>query len=431
MAKTQINVGLIGLGVVGTGVARILLENAENLARRAGLPVVLKRAADLDLTRDRGLRFPEGMLTSDAGRILGAPDIDVVVEVIGGVKPARQFIETALKAGQHVVTSNKEVIAKHGREFLELARQHGVNVYYEAAAGGGIPIVHSLKNCLAANNIQRIYGIVNGTTNFILSKMHDEGADFSEVLREAQSMGFAEADPTADVDGYDVAYKLSILASISFNTHIRYEDIHFEGIRAVAAADIRAARQVGYVIKLLAIGIKHANGDIELRVHPTMIPAGHPLAGVKGSFNAIFVVGDYVDETMFYGRGAGQLPTASAIVGDIMDIAMAHELNRAHPSLFTDFGACRIRPMGEIRSEYYLRLTVKDEIGVLAAVSEVCRDTAVSIKSVQQRVLDDAGEAELLLITHEVRESDMQVAVGRFQALPSVCAVNTLIRVGV
>lgn len=431
MAKTQINVGLIGLGVVGTGVARILLENAENLARRAGLPVVLKRAADLDLTRDRGLRFPEGMLTSDAGRILGAPDIDVVVEVIGGVKPARQFIETALKAGQHVVTSNKEVIAKHGREFLELARQHGVNVYYEAAAGGGIPIVHSLKNCLAANNIQRIYGIVNGTTNFILSKMHDEGADFSEVLREAQSMGFAEADPTADVDGYDVAYKLSILASISFNTHIRYEDIHFEGIRAVAAADIRAARQLGYVIKLLAIGIKHANGDIELRVHPTMIPAGHPLAGVKGSFNAIFVVGDYVDETMFYGRGAGQLPTASAIVGDIMDIAMAHELNRAHPSLFTDFGACRIRPMGEIRSEYYLRLTVKDEIGVLAAVSEVCRDTAVSIKSVQQRVLDDAGEAELLLITHEVRESDMQVAVGRFQALPSVCAVNTLIRVGV
>jgi len=429
MSKKEINIGLIGLGTVGTGVAKILMRNKENLANRAGAKIVLKKAADIDLKKDRGIKFTEGQLTNDAEEILNDPQIDIVVEVVGGIKPAKSFIEKALKHKKHVVTSNKEVIAKHGLDFIKLAKEQGVNIYYEAAVGGGIPIIHSLKNTLAANNIEKIFGIVNGTTNFILTKMYQEGADFTDVLKEAQDLGFAEADPSADIDGYDVAYKLAILSSIAFNSHFKYEDIYFEGISDITSADIKIAAQFGYVIKMLAVGIEHKNKNVELHVHPVMIEKDHPLANVNGSYNAVFVKGNYVKETMFYGPGAGELPTASAVVGDVLDLAMHDGLEHSHPSMLTNFADKKVVPMGEIHSKFYMRLTVKDQPGVLAGISKICGDNMVSIKSVQQK--DSQGvNAELVIITHKVKEDSMQTAIKAIKKLKSVENVNSVIRVG-
>ncbi|MDX2111755.1 MAG: homoserine dehydrogenase [Verrucomicrobiota bacterium] len=428
MPDKVFNVGLLGLGTVGTGVAKILLGNSGNLARRAGVPVVLRKAADLDITRDRGIMFPAGVLTTDSFAMVADPEIDVVVEVIGGAGIARKLIQAALENGKHVVTSNKEVIAKHGQEFMELARKNGVNIYYEASAGGGIPIIHALKNSLAANNIQKIFGILNGTTNYILTKMHREGASFEAVLKEAQALGYAEANPANDVDGTDVAYKLSILASIAFNSQFSYEAIHTEGIRSISADDIKAAKDLGYVIKLIATGIEHGNGQVELRVHPVMIEEAHPLAHVNEVFNAVFVKGNYVDDTMFYGRGAGELPTASAIIGDVLDLAMARELKHSHPSMTTNFEKKSVLPMGETTSEYYLRLEVKDEVGVLAAIAAICRDAQVSIKTVDQN--PDKDQAEIVIITHTVKESAMQQALAAIRKLDTVAKVCALIRVG-
>jgi len=428
MSKQPIHVGLLGLGTIGTGVARVLIENAANLEKRAGRPVVLKKAVDLNIDRDFGVNIPEGCLSTDANEVLDNPEIDIVVEVIGGVKPAKSFIERALAGGKHVVTSNKEVIAKHGFEFLEIARKSGVNLYYEAAVGGGIPIIHGLKNCLSANNIQEIVGIMNGTTNFILTKMAQEGADFADVLREAQQAGYAEADPTADVEGYDVAYKLSILASIAFNSQFSYEDIYFEGITNVAPEDIAIASDMGYVIKLVAIGVERQDGRVELRVHPAMIPEAHPLANVDGTFNAVFVKGNYIDECMFYGHGAGMLPTASAVVADVMDIAMAADLPGAHPSMTTNFTPRQVVPIGEIESEYYIRLRVKDQLGVLGAIARICAENKVSIKNVQQQHRD--GEAQIELITHRVREDAMQQALKSIEGLETVLGIASLLRVG-
>lgn len=427
--KDKVNVGLIGLGVVGCGVARILLQNGEKLAKRAQVPVVLRKATTRDLTKDRGFTIPDGVLCSNASEILNDPEIDIVVESIGGVEPALSYIRTALQNGKHVVTPNKEVIAKHGPELLDLARANGVNLYYEASVCGGIPIIHGLKNSLAGNNIEKIFGIMNGTTNFILTKMYEEGADFGDVLREAQALGFAEADPTADVDGYDVAYKLTILAGIAFNTSFRYEDIHFEGIRNVGAADIEFASKLGYVIKLIATGIDRGDRGIELRVHPVMIEKDHPLASVNGSFNAVFVRGNYVGDTMFYGPGAGMYPTASAVVGDILDIAMSWGLGRSHPSMSTAIEQKNVLPMGETISEYYIRLHVKDRPGVLARIAQICGEHDVSLKAVEQPEATD-GEADLILITHQVKEASVQDAVKKINELDVVTRVASLIRVG-
>jgi homoserine dehydrogenase len=429
MPKESIQVGLIGLGTIGVGVAKILLENKENLARRAQVPVILKAACDLDITTDRGVDFSTVMMTTDATELLKDSDIDVIIEVIGGVNPARTFIMQALKSGKHVITSNKEVIAKHGKEFLEVARENDVNLYYEAAVGGGIPILHGLKNSLSANNIEEVFGIVNGTTNFILTKMTEEGADFETVLKEAQALGYAEADPTADVDGYDVAYKLSILAGLAFNSHFSYEDIHFEGIRQITANDIAMADGMGYVIKLVAIGIARDEESVELRVHPVMIEKKHPLASVNGAFNAVFVRGNYIGDAMFYGPGAGELPTASAVVGDLMDIAMENEMERSHPSISTDFCEKKVVPMDETTSAYFLNLVVKDESGVLAAITRICAENSVSICKIDQEYAS-GGEAGLILVTHEVREGNMQKAVAEIKELTQVLKVNNLIRVG-
>ena len=430
MSKDTINIGVIGLGTIGSGVVTILTESQENLSKRAAKQVKLLKAADRDTSRLKEVTgLTDEQFTDNADDIINDPEIDIVVEVIGGVNPARQFIEQSLKNGKHVVTSNKEVIAKHGQEFIQLANENNVNVYYEAAVGGGIPIIQGIKNCLSANDTKEVFGIMNGTTNYILSKMYAEGADFDAVLKEAQDLGFAEADPTSDVDGYDVAYKLAILGSIAFNTHFKYEDIYFEGIRNISADDIKIAKSLGYVIKLVAIGVAHEDERVELRVHPAMIEENHPLANVNGSFNAVFVKGNYVDDTMFYGHGAGELPTASAVVGDIMDIAMQSELKSSHPSMNTNFTEKKVVPIGEVTSEYCFSLQVKDETGVLAAVTRACSDAGVSIESIQQKKPED-GLAELIIITHEVKESAMQEALETIKGNDSVVSLNSFIRVG-
>ncbi|MDR1453116.1 MAG: homoserine dehydrogenase [Candidatus Margulisbacteria bacterium] len=427
MSKTELNIAVLGFGTVGAGVVKMLLHNGDLLARRTGKKLTLKYIADLDLKKDRGVKAPKEILTTDALKALNDPAVDIVVEVIGGVNPARKFIETALKNGKHVVTSNKEVIAKYGREFSALAAQNKVNILFEASAGGGIPIINALTKALAGNNIRRIYGIVNGTTNYILTKMYRENAELADALKEAQSLGYAEADPTNDIDGYDVVYKLAILASLAFNSHFAYQDIYHEGIREISAADIALAREFGYVIKLLAIGIAHDAKNVELRVHPVMVPQRHPLATVNDAFNAVFVEGDCVGETMFYGRGAGELPTASAVIGDIVDLAL-HDTEDTNAAPCFNFTRKEIVPIGAITSEYFIRLKVKDEPGVLAAVSRICADHKVSIKAVQQKDADSV--AYLVIITHLAPEALLQKAVRRIGALRQVLEVSSVIRAG-
>ncbi len=427
--KDCIKVGLIGLGTVGGGVARVLLENEKNLGARAGVPIRLVKITTLVMKNPLPFHLADGVLTSDVNDILDNPEIDVVVECIGGVGAALEFARRALKSGKHFVTPNKELIAKFGAELLELARQNGVNLCYEASVAGGIPIIHGLKNNLAADNVRKLFGILNGTTNYILDKMTQEGAEFADALAQAQELGYAEANPTNDVDGYDVAYKLSILAGIAFNTAFRFEDIHFEGIRNVSASDIAFAKRLGYVIKLIATGVDRGAAGVELRVHPTMVPVEHPLANVGGAFNAVFVEGDYIGQAMFYGPGAGSLPTASAVAGDVVDIAMNHEIAHSHPSMTTNFGLRKSVPMGEVSCEYYLRLSVKDQAGVLAQIATICGDLGVSLKNVEQPEAE-GGNAELILITHPVREAAMQEAIARMGKLPVVNKVESLIRVG-
>ena len=427
MASPKLGVGIIGCGTVGGGVVKLLVSEREHLLRKTGVAVELRRAADLDPAKRAATGLPDALLTADAASVLSDPAIGVVVEVIGGVKPAQSFIETALASGKHVVTANKELIAKQGPELFALARKHGVTLHFEASACGGIPVIHALGQSLAANRFEKLLGIVNGTTNFILTKMHREGADFADALAEAQRLGYAEADPTADVDGHDAAYKLAILAAMAFDSHFDYRAIHTEGIRNISARDIAIARNRGYVIKLLAIGAAHGDGRVELRVHPVLVPEEHPLAAVNDSFNAVFASGNYVGDVMFYGRGAGQLPTASAIVGDIIDLAMHQATGGTSPRM--NFGTLgkAVVPMGEVKTQYYLRLDVKDQPGVLAAIAKIFSDSRVSISAVTQE--EATGESvELVIFTHEVTEADFQRAVAAIRKLDVVVGVRSLIR---
>ncbi len=427
MASANLGIGVIGCGTVGGGVVKLLTAEAEHLRRKTGVAIELRKAADLDPAKRASTGLPDAILTEDAQNVLTDPAIQVVVEVIGGVKPASMFIEAALKAGKHVVTANKELIAKQGPALFALAREHGVTLHFEASSCGGIPVIQALGQSLAANRFQKILGIVNGTTNFILTKMYREAAEFGEALAEAQRLGYAEADPTADVDGHDAAYKLSILASMAFDSYFDYREIHTEGIRHVSARDIAIAKEYDYVIKLLAIGVAHDDERVELRVHPVMVPSGHPLAAVNDSFNAVFARGNYVGDVMFYGRGAGQFPTASAIVGDIIDIAMHQSRGGTSPRMNFGLASKPIVPMGEVKSQFYLRLDVTDRPGVLAAITKIFGDCGVSISAVTQE--EATGDAvELVIFTHEVVESAFQKAVSGIRKLDVVVGVRSLIR---
>jgi homoserine dehydrogenase len=433
---SDVRIGLLGLGTVGAGVVKILEGRRAMLQERAGARLTLAAIADTDLARPReGLDLRALPMVGDAGRVLDDPSIHLVVELVGGLEPARTFILRALAGGKHVVTANKALLAHHGAELYEEARRRGVALAFEAAVAGGIPLIRAVKDGLVANRVLSLAGIVNGTCNYILSKMTDEGLDFSLVLKEAQAHGYAEADPTLDVEGMDSAHKLQVLTSLAFRTFIDLKHIHTEGITRITAQDIDYARELGYRIKLLAIAKATeaaGGGGVEVRVHPTMIPAASPLAAVAGVFNAIFLTGDAVGDLMFYGRGAGQMPTASAVWSDVVEIArrVAHGI----PSLALDLPSVgpqplSLTPMEAIRCCYYLRVMAHDRPGVLSRVAGILGDNDISIANVIQKGRGTREAVPVVMLTHEARERDMRAALAAIDGLPDVAAATTMIRV--
>ncbi len=424
--KQSINVGLLGLGTVGTGIAKILETNARSIAQKVGSPVAIKKVLVRSTAKKRRISL-DGLLTTDPSAVIDDPDIDIVAEVMGGEEPAKDYIIRALKAGKHVVTANKDVVAKYGRDLFAAAEENNVDLLFEASVGGGIPIIRPLKQCLAANRIRQVMGIVNGTTNYMLTKMTADKSDYDAVLAEAQQKGYAEADPTADVGGWDAARKIAILASIAFGTRVTLDDVYVEGITSISAQDIEYAGEFGYVIKLLAIAEETDQG-VDVRVHPAFIAKTHPLAAVNDVFNAIFVKGDAVGETMFYGRGAGEMPTASAVVADIIDVARDIQHGASSRILCTCFDNKPICPIAKTESPYYIRLLVEDKPGVLAAIAGAFGDQQVSLNSViQKRKVDQ--RAEIVLLTYRVSDANMRLALNALGGMPVVSKVSSVIRV--
>ena len=421
-----VRVGLLGFGTVGTGVVRVLTENASLIAQRAGTAIAIKKILVRDPNKKRALSTT-AELTTDPASVIRDPEIDIVAEWLGGEEPARTLMLEALNQGKHVVTANKDVMAKYGRELFEAAEKNNVNLLFEASVGGGIPIIRPLKRCLAANRISEVMGIVNGTTNYMLDKMTSEGMDFATVLAEAQAKGYAEADPTADVGGLDAARKIAILASIAFGTRVRLDDVSAEGITKIEPEDIDYGRELGYVIKLLAIAQETDKG-VNARVHPAFIPLTHPLAAVRDAFNAIFIRGDAVGDAMFYGRGAGSLPTASAVCADIMEAARDIAHHSSSHILCTCFEEKRISPISETESPYYIRLLAEDKPGVMAAIAGAVGAQQVSLNSVIQK-RRVGTRAEIVLITYKVKDEDLQLAVQTLSGLSVVNKVSTVIRV--
>lgn len=430
---SRVGIGILGFGTVGSGVVKLLLHNADVLGRRIGVPLELVKVADLDIHRDRGVALPPGLLTIDAAEVINHPDVQIVVELIGGIEPAKRYLLDAMARGKHIVTANKALLAASGEELFAAAAARGVDFEFEGAVGGGIPIIRALKEGLSGNRIESIYGIINGTSNFILTKMTDERKAFGDVLVEAQQAGYAEADPTSDVEGHDSANKLAILVSLAFGTPVTLKEIYTEGITAVTPLDIDFAREFGYRIKLLAIA-KAQPDAIEARVHPTMIPEENLLAQVGGVFNAIYVVGDFVGQTLFYGRGAGDQPTASAVVSDLVAIArnIRHDAaGRVPPTSYDGPGRrpLRLLTMEEISSLYYLRCSVLDNPGVLSAISGVLGKYNISISSVLQKGRKAGGAVPVVMMTHRALERDVRRALAEIDRLPAVVDKTVLIRV--
>jgi homoserine dehydrogenase len=431
--RKQIGVGVIGFGTVGTGTVRLLLENAEHLRKRVGVPIRLVRVADNDTARDRGVSLTEGVFIGDAMRLVRDPEIDIVVELVGGTGAAKDFLLEAVRNGKSVVTANKALLAECGAEIVCAVREAGVDIGFEASVGGGIPIIRTLREGLAANNIRGIFGIINGTCNYILSRMSKEGKPFAEVLAEAQAAGLAEADPSFDVDGIDTAHKLAILVWLATGGHVPLKEIYVEGIRDISPDDIAFAREFGYTIKLLAIAKENGAG-IEARVHPTMIPSQYLLATVDGANNAVYVKGDFVGSSMSYGQGAGMLPTASAVVSDVIEIArnlMRSSTGRIPPSGF--FLAdpklrTQVAPFDQVHSEYYLRIVVVDRPGVLSRIAGVLGRHGISILSVLQKGRGESA-VPIFIVTHRAKESNMRAALTEVDQLPDVLDRTRLIRI--
>lgn len=429
----KVYIGLIGFGTVGTGVVRILQEKAKLLEERLGFSLILKRIADLDISRDRGIKVSPAILTTNVAEVIDDPEISIVVELIGGLEPARTFILQALAKGKHVVTANKALLAVHGLEIFKAAEEYGVDLGFEGSVGGGIPIIRALKEGLVANKIQVIFGILNGTSNYILSEMTARNLKFEEVLKKAQELGFAEADPTLDIQGIDTAHKLSILISLAHGVQVRLEDIYTEGITSIAPMDVEYAKELGYHIKLLAIA-KSDGGPIEARVHPTLLPADHLLSTVSGPFNAIFVKGDAVGSTLFYGPGAGMMPTASAVVSDLVDLSRSLRLgiNRRVPLLSYQRPYLKegeIKSIENITCPYYLRFTVVDRPGVLSRISGILGDLDISIASVIQKGRRAEKAVPIYIVTHEAREKNMQKALQVIDRLPIIVDKTVYMRI--
>jgi homoserine dehydrogenase len=419
-----VRVGLLGCGNVGAALVELLVRQADEIAARSGMRLEIGAIAVQNVAKKRPPAVPVDRLTHDAAAVVEDPDIDVVVEMIGGIAPARDLVLTALANGKPVVTANKELVANMGAELFAAADAAGVDLLFEASVAGGIPLIRPLRESLAGDRITRVMGIVNGTTNYILTRMTEEGASYADALADAQSLGYAERDPTADVEGFDAGAKAAIIASVAFGARIVAGDVYREGISSVTPADIAFAKRLGYVVKLLAIA-ERVDNAIGVRVHPAMVPVAHPLASVRDSYNAVFVEGDASGNLMFYGRGAGGMPTASAVLGDLLDAA-ANLRKGAHASLGA-LAKARIAPVDDVSSEYYLNLEVADLPGVLASVAGVFGRHGVSIRAMEQEGLGD--EARLVFITHVARERDVQATLSELRDLDVVDRVGTLLRV--
>jgi len=431
MKKQSIGIGLMGLGVVGGQVTRVLTEKADVLAEQVGCPLVLRKIKVLapDLARPQAQQMPSELFTTDADEFFAEPEIDIVVESIGGENPALEYLKRAISSGKHVVTSNKEVIAKHGVELQALAQQHEVGLRYEASVGGGIPLIAPFKHDLVANEISGIYAIINGTTNYILTRMAKEGIDFPSALKSAQELGYAEANPENDIEGIDANYKLAILASLAFQTQVRPDDIYREGISRLGSRDFRYAQELGFAIKLLAIA-KQIDNSIEVRVHPVLIPEDSLLAKINGVYNAILVEGDLVGKVLFFGEGAGALPTSSAITADIVSSAQDIILGIGDKARWRLKPGKSIKPMAEIKTRYYLRMNVADRPGVLAKISTILGDHLISISSVIQKEVDSLAQtAEIVIMTHPAQEKAMQQALSQLTQLNVVREISNFIRV--
>src|SRR3954451_22532362 len=419
-----VRVGVLGCGNVGGPLIELLQRDGDEIEARTGIRLEVTAVAVRSATRERTVTLPDGVLTTDAAGVVGDPDVDVIVEVIGGIAPARSLITKALEAGKPVVTANKELLANVGAELFATAHDIGVDLLFEAAVAGGIPLIRPLRESLVGERITRVMGIVNGTTNYILTRMTEGGASYADALAEAQSLGYAERDPTADVEGFDAGAKAAIIASIAFGVRVVAGDVYHEGISGITPADIAFAERLGYVVKLLAIA-EWVDGEVGVRVHPAMVPNAHPLASVRESYNAVFIEGEAVGNLMFYGRGAGGMPSASAVLGDLIDAAS--NLRRGSSASVGALAKARIRSIDEASSEYYINLDVADRAGVLAAVAGVLAAHDVSIRAMEQDGLGD--EARLIFITHTAREADVQATLHDLRELDVVDRIGSVLRV--
>ncbi len=428
-----IKVGLLGIGTVGAGTFNVLKRNQEEITRRAGRGIEIAMVADLNVERAKELTNGECVIVNDANLVVNNPDIDIVIELIGGYGIAKDLVLKAIANGKHVVTANKALLATHGNEIFKAAQEKGVMVAFEAAVAGGIPIIKALREGLTANRIQWVAGIINGTTNFILSEMRDKGLSFDVVLKEAQRLGYAEADPTFDIEGVDAAHKATIMSAIAFGIPVQFDKAHVEGISKLDAIDIRYAEQLGYRIKLLGITKRTAKG-IELRVHPTLIPSKRLIANVEGAMNAVLVHGDAVGATLYYGKGAGAEPTASAVIADLVDITRLATADPEHrvphlafqPNAMTD---TPILPMSEITTSYYLRMQVSDQPGVLADVTRILADATISIDAMlQKEPADGETQTDIIMLTHQTQEKNVMAAIAKIEALNTVVGTVTKIR---
>lgn len=429
--KDSVNIGVLGCGNVGAALINLVEDRAEDIEARTGLHLEVTRVAVRSLSKEREVSLPAKAFTTDVEDVVEDPGVDVVVEVMGGIEPARELILRALESGKAVVTANKELLANHAVELFAASDGAGVDLLFEAAVAGGIPLIRPLRESLVGEDVTRVMGIVNGTTNYILTKMTEEGWSYSEALAEAQSLGYAERDPTADVEGFDAGAKAAIISTIAFGQKVVAGDVSHEGISGITPTDIDFARRLGYQIKLLALCDRLEDGSLAVRVHPTMVPDHHPLASVRDSFNAVFVEGDAVGDLMFFGRGAGGFPTASAVLGDVVDAA-ANLAKATHGSLGS-FAKARVRPIDDLSYRYYINLEVVDRPGVLASVAGLFGEHGVSIRSMEQQALDreeaDGTAARLIFITHEAREADVRATLAELRGLDSVTAVGSVLRV--
>jgi homoserine dehydrogenase len=425
VTEETVRVGLLGCGHVGSALVRLIDEHADVIESRAGVRIEVARVAVRNLARERDVPIPAGRFTHDAEDVVADPAVDVVVEVIGGIEPARSLITEALKAGKPVVTANKELLANVGKELFETAEGAGVDLLFEASVAGGIPLIRPLRESLAGDRIRRVIGIVNGTTNYILTRMSEEGSSFHDALAEAQTLGYAERDPTADIEGFDAAAKATIIASIAFGARVVAGDVYREGIAEISNHDITSAHDLGYVVKLLAVA-EELDGDLAVRVHPSMIPVHHPLASVRESFNALFIEADAVGELMLYGRGAGGSPTASAVLGDLIDAAK-NLASGGRGATIGALGKRRVRPIDEVESQFYLLMEVADQPGVLAKIADQFGRHRVSIKSMQQRGI--GADARLIFVTHRAREADLRATVHALRDVDVVHRVGSVLRV--